>query len=183
MTSLLLKPTSSRRFRRGFLSRGGRGGPARLIGIALAAVAMIGAVVVFSIRHEKPNTDSQVAKMQPMNLLPGGPKSTPAQEALRIKHADAEAEKAAAQAKSYTPTMPGSKPLVAHEAGLDEPAAIGPPDVHLVLPPPPRFTPPARPAAVPRDVDPFASEPRIEKVAATVASTPEDPTDEAGLTP
>ena len=157
MTSLSLNATSSRRFRRGFLSRGARGGPARLIGIALAAVAMIGAVVVFSIRHEKPNNDSQVAKMQPMNLLPGGLKSTPAQEALRIKHADAEAAKAEAQAKSYTPAMPGSKPLVVHETGLDHPAPVATPEVHLVMPPPPRFTPPEKPAAAAREIDPFAA--------------------------
>ena len=183
MTSLWLKPSSSRRFRRGLFSRAGRGGPARLIGIAVAAIAMIGAVVVLSIRHEKPLTDSQVAKMLPMDLLPGGLHSTPAQEALRIKHADAEAEKAEGQAKSYTPTMPGSKPLVVHEAGLDEPPAAVTPDVHLVMPPPPPYTPPENPAPVAREVDPFGSAPKIEKVAATGATMLQDPTDEAALTP
>ena len=84
---------------------------------------MVGAVVALAKRHKSLSDNSLVAKMHKMNLLPGGPESKPAQEALRIKHADAEAEKAQQQAKSFTPAMPGSHPVVVREVGMDAPAA------------------------------------------------------------
>ncbi|MBB4200218.1 intracellular multiplication protein IcmE [Rhodoblastus sphagnicola] len=126
--------------------------------------------------------NSQVAKMHKMNLLPGGTESTPAQEALRIKHANAEAAKAESKAQSYTPAMPGSQPLQVREVGADAPppASAEPAPIKVVAAPPPQFTPPER--APERDafqalpVMPDET-PKIEKVAMT--SEDADP----GVTP
>lgn len=170
----------ARRTKSGFLNSAGKGGPWRLIAITVAVVGMVGLVIGLSIRSEEKSAESQVAKMKPMNLLPGGLQSTPAQEKLRIKHADAEAEKARTQAASYTPAMPGSKPLQAHEVGLDAeadplpaPQPAAPPPVRLVMPGPPPYTPPAKPIAE-APPETFEEQPKIIKVAATTSETADD---------
>ena len=172
-----VKSNSSRRLKRGFLSNAGKGGPTRLVAIVVSVVAMVGLVVALSIRHEKKNSDSQVAKMAPMNLLPGGLKSTPAQEALRKKHADAEAEKAEAQAKSYTPSMPGSQLLAVHEAGLEKPVVADPPSpppIRIVMPEAPKYTPPEKPAPRTADNAVFEAEAKVQRVAMTTQDTVPD---------
>jgi len=174
--------TESRRFKGGFLSAAGKGGPARLMAIVVCVVAMVGVVVVLSRQSEKTSAESKVAKMHKMNLLPGGMESTPAQEALRIKHANAEAAKAEGQAKSYTPAMPGSQPLQVHEIGADAPAAapIEPAPIKVVAAPPPQYTPPDRPAE--RDV--FEELPKLPDETAKiqkVAMTSDDA--DPGVTP
>ncbi|MCW2318906.1 intracellular multiplication protein IcmE [Rhodoblastus acidophilus] len=174
--------TTSRRFKGGFLSAAGRGGPARLVGIVVCLALMVSAVVVLAKRREKTDSASQVAKMQKMNLLPGGTESTPAQEALRIKHANAEAAKAESQAKSYTPAMPGSQPLQIHEVGVDSPAASSnePAPIKVVTAPPPQYTAPEQAPqsdvfdTLPKPPDETA---KIQKVA--MASDDADP----GVTP
>jgi intracellular multiplication protein IcmE len=142
---------------------------------------MVGLVVVLSIRRDAKKSDSQVAKMQSMNLLPGGLNSTPAQEKLRVLHANAEAEKAEVQAKSYTPSMPGSQPMSVHEVGLEKPAVADQPApaIHMVMPSAPLYTPPEKPAPAPRQDEMFDDAPKVQKVSMT---TP-DPNADPGLTP
>ena len=172
------KPAPARRLKPGFLSSAGKGGPARLIAITFTLVAMVGVVFVLSLRREAQKNESQVAKMHSMNLLPGGLNSTPAQEKLRIKHANAEAEKAEVQAKSYTPAMPGSQPLSVHEVGVEKPdvADQPAPAIRMVMPAPPRYTPPEKPASSSEAVD---QTPRVQKVSMTM----QDPGADLGLTP
>ena len=54
---------------------------------------------------------SQVAKMKPGNLLPGGLQGTPAQDALLKIDSQEKARKADEEHKSYTPSMPSSYPF------------------------------------------------------------------------
>ena len=141
------------RFRTGIFSEAGRGGPGRLMAIVGVAAVMALLLVVISMINHKAAVESKVAKMKTMTLLPGGTHSTPAQEALLARHSQAEARKAEAEQKSYTPPMPGSVPLVTSpvkEIGADAPlpapvqvASLE--EVHTVAPNPPAYVAPETP--------------------------------------
>jgi intracellular multiplication protein IcmE len=96
---------------------------------------------------------------------------------LRKKHADAEAEKAEAQAKSYTPSMPGSQLLPVHEAGLEKPAVADQPTaapIRIVVPAPPKYTPPEKPTPRSAENAEFEEEAKVQRVAMTTQDTVPD---------
>ena len=69
-------------FRSGLLGGAGRGGPLRLVGIVSVIALSVGVAIFASIHSDRFQPQSQVAKMKPGNLLPGGLQGTPAQDAL-----------------------------------------------------------------------------------------------------
>jgi intracellular multiplication protein IcmE len=153
------------RFKTGVFSGAGRGGPGRLLVIAGVGVGMAALLVVVAMTSQKPNIESRVAKMKAMNLLPGGLQSTPAQDALLVRHSQAEAAKAEAKSEGFTPPMPGSVPLkspVPKEIGVDpqQPVKVADLVVHIVPVPPPAYVAPERPPA---------PSPLIEKVSSSDA--------------
>ena len=169
----LIPATHSRfgRFRSGLLGGAGRGGPLRLVGIVSAIVLAIGAIVFASTHSDRFLPQSQVARMKPGNLLPGGLLSTPQQDAILKQDSQEKAKKAEQEHKSFTPSMPGSQPfngLLPLETGMGqrqdfEPirtAVETPPAPAIVAEPPPPYTAP----------QPLAPDPelgaRVEKVAA-----------------
>ncbi len=82
---MTLIPASHSRFgwfRSGLLGGAGRGGPLRLVGIVSAIALSVGLAIFASIHSNRFLPQSQVAKMKPGNLLPGGLQGTPAQDAL-----------------------------------------------------------------------------------------------------
>jgi intracellular multiplication protein IcmE len=140
-----------------YLNGAGRGGPNRLVTIVGLGVLLIAIPVGFALVSEKAPPESKVAKMPRTNLLPGGTESTPAQEALRLKHVQEEAGKAEAAKLSYTPPMPGSqlsRTRVVSEPGLEgpvlEPVQTPKPvetPLHIQPVPPPVYVAPERPAS------------------------------------
>jgi intracellular multiplication protein IcmE len=80
MSPMTLIPATHSRFgwfRSGLLGGAGRGGPLRLVGIVSVIVLAIGAVVFVSTHSDRFLPQSQVVRMKPGNLLPGGLLSTP----------------------------------------------------------------------------------------------------------
>ncbi len=157
-------------FQRGLLSGAGRGGPSRLIGLLGVIALAVFAVIFMSMRSDRFLPQSQVAKMKAGNLLPGGPQSTPAQDALLKADSQEKAHKAEEKHESYTPPMPGSNPFNGHppsEVGVGAPedaiaaAKADPPPPAVVPEPPPRYTPPEH-LTSDKDVDGA----RVEKIAA-----------------
>src|ERR1700684_4452194 len=142
-------------FQTGFFGGAGRGGPGRLLAIVGVLALMAGGVFLLSVRHGSGPPISQVAKMKPGNLLPGGLQGTPAQDALQKEDSQEKAKTAEAAHKSYTPPIPSSTALngpLPSEVGMgapvapDVPAATPmPPPPAIVTPRPPTFTPPERP--------------------------------------
>jgi intracellular multiplication protein IcmE len=143
-------------------NRGGRGGPARIVTIAMVGVSMTALLVgVSSISHPAP-PESSVAKMPEVDPLPGGMHSNPAQDALLKRHAQGQADKALASGASYTPPLPAAAPLrLVDRRQSEELAASEPPLEPAVVPipePAPLYVPPERPQE---------EEPRVEQIAAT----------------
>ena len=142
-------------FQTGLFGGAGRGGPGRLVAIVGVLALMAGGVFLLSVRHGSGPPISQVAKMKPGNLLPGGLQGTPAQDALQKEDSQEKAKAADAAHKSYTPPIPSSTALngpLPSEVGMgapvapDVPAATPmPPAPAIVTPAAPRFTPPERP--------------------------------------
>jgi intracellular multiplication protein IcmE len=142
-------------------NQGGRGGPARIVTIAMVGMSMAALLVgVSSISH--PNLpESSVAKMPEVDPLPGGLHSNPAQDALLKRHAQTQAEKALASGTSYTPPLPAAAPLrLVDRREPEDLAAAEPPPAPAVVPipePAPLYVPPERPR----------EEARVEQVAAS----------------
>src|SRR5271165_867154 len=92
MTPMTLIPASHSRFgrfRSGLLAGAGRGGPLRIVGIVSALAVGGGLAVLASMHSGHLLPASQVAKMKPGNLLPGGLEGTPAQaRVLHTVHAE-----------------------------------------------------------------------------------------------
>jgi intracellular multiplication protein IcmE len=134
---MTLIPASHSRFgwfRSGLLGGAGRGGPLRLVGI-VSAIALAAGVAIFASMHsDRFQPQSQVAKMKPGNLLPGGLQGTPAQDALLKIDSQEKAHKAEEKHQSYTPPMPSSNPFNGRMPG----------EVGVVPEPPPAITPPER---------------------------------------
>ena len=126
-----------------------RGGPGRLLTIAGIGVLMIGLVFGASMLRNQEAIESKVAKIPPINPLPGGLQSTPAQDALLVRHSREKAAEAAAKQESYTPAIPASAPLkiIGATAPYDEVAetarseTVIPPPVPVPVPPPPYVAP------------------------------------------
>ena len=95
-------------FQTGLFGGAGRGGPGRLVAIGGVLACMAGGVFLLSVRHGNGPPVSQVAKMKPGNLLPGGLQGTPAQDALQKEDSQEKAKAAEAAHKSYTPPIPSS---------------------------------------------------------------------------
>ena len=94
---MTLIPASHSRFgwfRSGLLGGAGRGGPLRLVGIVSAIALGVGLAIFASIHNNRFMPQSQVAKMKPGNLLPGGLEGTPAQDALLKTNSQEKAHKA-----------------------------------------------------------------------------------------
>ena len=163
-------------FQTGFFGGAGRGGPGRLVAIVGVLALMAGGVFLLSVRHGSGPPISQVAKMKPGNLLPGGLQGTPAQDALQKEDSQEKAKAAEAAHKSYTPPIPSSTALngpLPSEVGMgapvapDVPAATPmPPAPAIVTPAAPRFTPPERPVFDRATVDDGIGGARVTKIAA-----------------
>src|ERR1700722_10139476 len=163
-------------FQTGFFGGAGRGGPGRLLAIVGVLALMAGGGFLLSVRHGSGPPISQVAKMKPGNLLPGGLQGTPAQDALQKEDSQEKAKAAEAAHKSYTPPIPSSTALngpLPSEVGMgapvapDVPAATPmPPAPAIVTPAAPRFTPPERPVFDRATVDDGTGGARVTKVAA-----------------
>jgi intracellular multiplication protein IcmE len=163
-------------FQTGVFGGAGRGGPGRLVAIVGVLALMAGGVFLLSVRHGSGPPISQVAKMKPGNLLPGGLQGTPAQDALQKEDSQEKAKAAEAAHKSYTPPIPSSTALngpLPSEVGMgapvapDVPAATPmPPAPAIVTPAAPRFTPPERPVFDRATVDDGTGGARVTKIAA-----------------
>jgi intracellular multiplication protein IcmE len=167
-------------FQTGFFGGAGRGGPGRLVVIGGVLACMAGGAFLLSVRHGNGPPISQVAKMKPGNLLPGGLQGTPAQDALQKKDSQEKARLAEEAHKSYTPPIPSSTPFKGPtEVGMGAPVAPDvpapspmPPAPAIVTPAPPAFTPPERrvdPAAVVDEINGA----RVTRVAASGGETDE----------
>ncbi len=111
---MTLIPASHSRFgwfRSGLLGGAGRGGPLRLVGIVSVIALSVGLAIFASMHSDRFQPQSQVAKMKPGNLLPGGLQGTPAQDALLKTDSQEKAHKAEEEHKSYTPPIPSSYPF------------------------------------------------------------------------
>ena len=94
---MTLIPASHSRFgwfRSGLLGGAGRGGPLRLVGIVSVIALAVGVAIFASMHSNRFLPQSQVAKMKPGNLLPGGLQGTPAQDALLKTNSQEKAHKA-----------------------------------------------------------------------------------------
>ena len=98
-------------FQTGLFGGAGRGGPGRLVAIGGVLACMVGGAFLLSVRHGNGPPVSQVTKMKPGNLLPGGLQGTPAQDALQKEDLQEKAKAAEAAHKSYTPPIPSSTAL------------------------------------------------------------------------
>ncbi|MBU3888019.1 DotG/IcmE/VirB10 family protein [Methylosinus sp. KRF6] len=146
-------------------NRGGRGGPARIVTIAVVGVSMTALLVgVSSISHPA-LPESSVAKMPEVDPLPGGMHSNPAQDALLKRHAQSQADKALASGASYTPPLPAAAPLrLVDRRDPEEIATAEAPPAPAVVPipePAPLYVPPERPQ----------EEARVEQIAANEPSS------------
>src|SRR5277367_1749890 len=163
-------------FQTGLFGGAGRGGPGRLVVIGGVLACMAGGAFLLSVRHGNGPPVSQVTKMKPGNLLPGGLQGTPAQDALQKEDSQEKAKAAEAAHKSYTPPIPSSTALngpLPSEVGMgapvapDVPAATPmPPAPAIVTPAAPRFTPPERPVFDRATVDDGTGGARVTKIAA-----------------
>jgi intracellular multiplication protein IcmE len=157
------------------MRRLGGGGPGRLVMIAGIGALMIAMVIGVSMRTEDAPPESKVAKMPPINPLPGGTHSNPAQDALLLRSSQDKAREAEGKGKSYTPPMPASVPLRPRPA-VEEPEPVvqvaekdmpRPIQAVVVKPvPAPVFVRPERPLPE-DDVPESLPEARIEKIAST----------------
>jgi len=137
------------KLRAGMFNHAHRGGPRRLLTIAGIGLLMIGLVFGVSMLRYQEAIESKVAKIPPINPLPGGLQSTPAQDALLVRHSREKAAEAAAKQESYTPAIPASAPLkiIGATAPNDEVAetarseTVIPPPVPVPVPPPPYVAP------------------------------------------
>jgi intracellular multiplication protein IcmE len=150
-----LIPSSHSRFawfQTGLFGGAGRGGPGRLVAIGGVLACMVGGAFLLSVRHGNGPPVSQVTKMKPGNLLPGGTQGTPAQDALQKKDSQEKARAAEEAHKSYTPPIPSSTAFTGPlpgEVGMGAPVAPDasiakpmPPAPAIVTPAPPTYTPP-----------------------------------------
>src|SRR5208283_5321199 len=149
MGAVLSRISFLAKLRAGMFTQAHRGGPGRLLTIAGIGVLMIGLVFGVSMLRNQEAIESKVAKIPPINPLPGGLHSTPAQDALLVRHSREKAAEAAAKQESYTPAIPASAPLkiVGATAPADEVAEttrsenVIPPPVPVPVPPPPYVAP------------------------------------------
>jgi intracellular multiplication protein IcmE len=169
----LIPATHSRfgRFRSGLLGGAGRGGQLRLIGIVSVILLAIGLVVFASTHSNRLLPQSQVTRMKPGNLLPGGLLSTPQQDAILKTDSQEKAKRADEEHKSFTPSMPGSQPfngLLPLETGMGQRQDFEPVKTTVETPPAPAIVaepPPPYTAPQPLAPDPDLAA-RVQKVAA-----------------
>ena len=152
---MTLIPASHSRFewfRSGLLGGAGRGGPLRLVGIVSVIALAVGVAIFVSMHSDRFQPQSQVAKMKPGNLLPGGLEGTPAQDALLKTNSQEKAHKAGEKHKSYTPPMPSSNPFngrLPTEVGMGASQAFEPTIAKVETPPAPAIVPEPSPAFTP----------------------------------
>ena len=164
---MTLIPASHSRFewfRSGLLGGAGRGGPLRLVGIVSAVALSVGVAIFVSMHSDRFQPQSQVAKMKPGNLLPGGLEGTPAQDALLKTDSQEKAHKAGEKHESYTPPMPSSNPFngrLPTEVGMGESQAFEPTIAKVETPPAPAIVPEPSPAFTPPE--PLGSRTRAQR--------------------
>ncbi len=152
---MTLIPASHSRFgwfRSGLLGGAGRGGPLRLVGIVSVIALSVGVAIFASIHSNRFLPQSQVAKMKPGNLLPGGLQGTPAQDALLKTDSQEKAHKAEEKHESYTPPMPSSNPFNGPppgEVGVGASPDFEPTIAKVETPPAPAIVPAPAPAYTP----------------------------------
>ena len=152
---MTLIPASHSRFgwfRSGLLGGAGRGGPLRLVGIVSVIALGVGVAIFASIHSDRFQPQSQVAKMKPGNLLPGGLQGTPAQDALLKTDSQEKAHKAEEKHQSYTPPMPSSNPFngrLPTEVGMGASQEFEPTIAKVETPPAPAIVPEPSPAYTP----------------------------------
>ena len=152
-----LVPSSHPRFawfRTGLFGGAGRGGPSASSRSAECSPRWPAERFFSQGATETSRWFSQVAKMTPGNVLPGGTQGTPAQDALQKKDSQEKARAAEEAHKSYTPPIPSSTAFngpppaevgMGESPATDLPAAKPmPPPPAIVPPAPPVFTPPER---------------------------------------
>ncbi len=171
---MTLIPASHSRFgwfRSGLLGGAGRGGPLRLVAIVSAVALAVGVAIFASIHSNRFMPQSQVAKMKPGNLLPGGLEGTPAQDALLKTDSQEKAHKAEEKHESYTPPMPSSNPFTGRlptEVGVSASPEFAPTLAKVETPPTPAIVPEPAPAYTPperRAPEHAINGARVERVA------------------
>ena len=155
-------------FKTAIFNQAGRAGPRRLVVITFVGVGMVAVLIGVSMISYRPPPQSAVAKMPPVNPLPGGTHSDPEQDALLLRDAQQHAARALEQHVSYTPPMPASQ-LVAPRPVVQQPDPSDPAPL-------PRHAPVVvtapRPVPVPAAYTPSAV-PHVQPVAAQVDPQPE----------
>ena len=155
-------------FKTAIFNQAGRAGPRRLVVITFVGVGMVAVLIGVSMISYRPPPQSAVAKMPPVNPLPGGTHSDPEQDALLLRDAQQHAARALEQHVSYTPPMPASQ-LVAPRPVVQQPDPLDPAPL-------PRHAPVVvtapRPVPVPAAYTPSAV-PHVQPVAAPVDPQPE----------
>ncbi len=124
----------------------------RLVLIVAAVALAVGVAIFASIHSNRFMPQSQVAKMKPGNLLPGGLEGTPAQDALLKTDSQEKAHKAEEKHESYTPPMPSSNPFngrLPGEVGVGASPEFSPTLAKVETPPPPAIVPEPSPAYTP----------------------------------
>jgi intracellular multiplication protein IcmE len=152
-------------FKTAILSQAGRAGPRRLVVITCVGVGMVAVLIGVSMISYRPPPQSAVAKMPPVNPLPGGTHGDPEQNALLLRDAQQHAARALEQHVSYTPPMPASQ-LVAPQPVVPQPDPPAPAPTPLPRHAPIVVTAP-RPVPVPAAYTPPAV-PHVQPVAAQV---------------
>ncbi len=128
-----------------FLNRSAYAGPRRFLVIGGAIAVVVAGVVVVSLSGSDAPPTSQVARLPPVNPLPGGLHSDPQMAKLALETDQEQADQAARTGQSYTPPIAPSRLVTL----ADNP----PPVVAPVLPAPPPpatllVTTPPQPAPV-----------------------------------
>lgn len=154
---------------RPFLSTAGRAGPRRLLLLGTAAVSIVGLGALAMTRGSDAPVLSADVRMRGVDPLPGGPLTSPEQEAVAY-HADTKAADAALRdGRSSTPPLSPSVRLVGGKP-VPQPDVVAP---HPAMPPPrPLATTPPPPPVYPAPVVIPAVARVIGQPAAPPAPTP-----------
>ncbi len=127
----------------------GQAGPRRLLIIAATGLLMVGLVAGVSLIRPETPPPSRVARMPPINRLPGGLDSNPQQDALLRTASQEHAKTALDKGQSYTPPLAAS----------------------VAVAPPPETSAAAAPAVAPAVARPASAAPIARPVVVAAAST------------
>ncbi|MGH7122153.1 MAG: DotG/IcmE/VirB10 family protein [Acetobacteraceae bacterium] len=150
------KPSSGlpKRNRKTFFGGAGRAGPRRLVVVVGMMAVLAGFIMLVATSGRRASPLSSDARMQAVDPLPGGLRSTPEQNALAHQAETHGAAQAIAAGVSYTPPIAPSVPVIG-AAPSPQPAAphpASPPRPRFVTRPPPQVMRVLAPAPHPRAV-------------------------------